>query len=125
MPSRKVASGRWPKDWNSSHDPRRTLHPGARWGFDWEHGAVVKLLAISGWLTVAILLVSTLDYHTAIELENERLKARVARMVESPNLAHPICPTGVMVAQRFDKRNRRGEIVKSRWKTVCVNSKEM
>jgi len=81
---------------------------------------VVKLLAISGWLTAIVLAVGTLDYHTAIELENDRLKAKVARMVEPPSLIHPLCPTGVMVSQRIDKRNRRGEIVKSRFKTVCV-----
>jgi hypothetical protein len=81
---------------------------------------MVKLLALSGWLTAIVLAVGTLDYHTAIELENERLKAKVARMVEPPSMIHPLCPTGVMVAQRFDTRRKDGKITKSQWKAVCV-----
>jgi len=80
----------------------------------------MKILALAGWLTAIVLAVGTLDYHTEIELENERLKARVARMVEPPSLIHPICPTSVMVAQRIDIRRKDGTITKSKWRAVCV-----
>ena len=80
----------------------------------------MKIAALSGWLVVLILLVGAFDYHGELERENAKLKAKVARMVEPPSLIHPLCPTGVMVAQRIDKRNRRGEIVKSRWISKCV-----
>jgi hypothetical protein len=80
----------------------------------------MKAIALGGWLAVLVLGISSCDYHTELEQENARLNARVARMVEPPSLIHPICPTGNMIAQRIDKRNRKGEIVKSRWVSKCV-----
>lgn len=83
----------------------------------------MKRLAYLGWPAFAVLLVAfihTQAFRDELQQENERLRAKVSRMVEPPSLSHPLCPTGVMLAQRIDKRNRKGEIVKSRWVSKCV-----
>jgi len=85
----------------------------------------VKRLMIAGWCFAFLfcaLFVHSASYQDEVNAENERLKARVARMIEPPNMISPICPTGNMLNQRIDKRNRKGEIVKSKWRMVCVQT---
>lgn len=80
----------------------------------------MKYWGISGWLVVLILVVGGMDYRSELEIENVRLKAKVARMVEPPSLVSPLRCT--WIAQRIDTRNKQGEIVKSKWRRrpVCA-----
>ena len=40
---------------------------------------------------------------------------------KEPALSDPICPSGVWVAQRYDKRDKAGRIIKSTWRRVCYS----
>jgi len=84
----------------------------------------VKRLAIP-WGLVAlllVLLVSTWDYRIELERENDRLNAKVARLIEPPNFMPPVQCN--WISQRIDRRRKDGTIWKSTWKRkpVCVTT---
>ena len=43
--------------------------------------------------------------------------------VAMPTANAILCPSGVWIAQRHDRRDKDGRIVKSVWKRKCVESK--
>ncbi len=88
----------------------------------------MKFLPFIGWVIAILalaLLVGTADYKYALEQENAKLKDKISRMIDPPSLVDPICPSGIWYGQRYDKRNKRGVIVESRWKRTCIEQKEM
>ena len=74
----------------------------------WILNGVLLALLVGGW-----------DYTDALVTENAVLKARLATKIDAPSFANPICPSGNVMMQRVDKRNRKGFIVGSRWTTIC------
>lgn len=72
----------------------------------------------------AILLVSTVDYNTVLEQENDRLQRQLApKPVPNKEVYEAIlCPPDwtYSIRQRYDKRRWDGVITKSRWRGVCA-----
>lgn len=83
---------------------------------------VVALFILA--LVEALLLVSTMDYTTALEQENDRLRAQLEPKPQPNKEVYEavICPPDwhYSIIQRHDKRRWDGVITKSRWRGACV-----